>query len=95
MLEHVQKSIAQACLLTIQSYTELIDCMVQFIYSPLKIELNMPERQRARYYANRNYLYYFARQLWQAEVFYTKNLSGKLGFNLGDRVFLRSNWRVH
>jgi hypothetical protein len=42
---------------------------VQFIYGPLKDELKMPERKRARRYANRNHLYHFTRQLWMVDWF--------------------------
>ncbi|PQE10450.1 RTC4-like domain-containing isoform 2 protein [Rutstroemia sp. NJR-2017a BBW] len=39
--------------------------VTQFIYGPLKGELKMPERKRAR----RNHLYHFARQLWKVDWF--------------------------
>lgn len=42
---------------------------IQFIYGPLKDELKMPERKRARRYANRNHLYHFARQLRKVNWF--------------------------
>ncbi|KAH7409779.1 hypothetical protein DE146DRAFT_732671 [Phaeosphaeria sp. MPI-PUGE-AT-0046c] len=40
-----------------------------FIYGPLKDELKMPERKRARRYANRNHLSHFARQSWKVDWF--------------------------
>ncbi|KAH7113182.1 hypothetical protein B0J11DRAFT_619325 [Dendryphion nanum] len=43
--------------------------VTQFIYGPLKDELKMPERKRARRYANRNHLSHFARQSWKVDWF--------------------------
>jgi hypothetical protein len=66
---HIQRSVTQVCSTTFSSDPVVANLHGQFIYGPLKEELKMPERKRARRYANRNHLLHFARQLWKVDWF--------------------------
>jgi hypothetical protein len=51
------------------SLADAANICTKFIYGLLKVELRLPERKRERRYADKNYLYHFARQFWMADWF--------------------------